>query len=315
MIRLLAQRVATGLLTILAISLVVFAGTEILPGDVVTAVLGQGAANVDVAAIRQQLNLDRPVPERYVTWLFSLASGDLGKSLGSGQSIATMIGERLPYTLRLAGVTALVAVPISVVLGLLAAMRAGSWFDRLTSGATMVFLSGPEFLVGTLLVILFAVNLRWLPAVSFASEPQGFVDHFRSMTLPVLTLTVAVIAPMARMTRSALLTALTSPAIEMAILKGMPRARIVLLHALPIALPPIITVIALNLAYLVTGVVIVEVVFNYPGMAKLLVDAVGTRDIPVVQACAMIFCFAFVALNLTADLLALVANPRRRYPR
>src|SRR5262249_40533555 len=150
------------------------------------------------------------------------------------------------------------AVPAAVGLGLVAATRAGSWLDRIIATLTVVFLSGPEFFIGTLLVVIFAVSLRWLPAVSYASEPQGVIDHIRSMALPVFTLTLAVIPPMARMTRSAVLGVLTSSAIEMAILKGMPRARIILVHALPNALPPIITVVALNLAYLVTGVVVVE---------------------------------------------------------
>jgi peptide/nickel transport system permease protein len=315
MAKLVIQRLAMGVLTILVISVIVFAGTEILPGDVVTAVLGQGASNVDVSAIRQQMHLDQPAAERYLTWLFALVTGDLGKSLASDVPISDLIGIRLPYTLRLAGATAILAVPLSVIMGLCAAMRAGSWFDRTISSATVVFLSGPEFLIGTLLVLVFAVQLRWFPAISFSSEPVGLMDHVRSMALPVLTLTAAIAAPMTRMTRSALLTVLTSPPMEMAILKGLSRRYIVLVHALPNALPPIITVIALNLAYLVTGVVIVEVVFNYPGMGKLLIDAVGARDIPVVQACAMIFCLAFVTLNLGADLLALAVNPKRRYPK
>ena len=315
MLQLLTHRLAHGLVTLLAISVIVFVGTQILPGDVVQAVLGQGASQVDVSAIRQQLGLDRPAPVRYLEWLVRLLQGDLGRSLATGRAIIEPISERLPYTLALAGCTAAVAVPLSVFLGLLAATFSGSWLDRVISAATVVFLSGPEFLLGTLLVIVFAVKLRWLPAVSHASEPVSLVDHLRSMALPVMTLAAAVTPAMTRMTRSAIMTVLTSQATEMAILKGLPRGRVILRHALPNALPPIITVVALNLAYLVTGVVVVEVVFNYPGLAKLLVDAVGTRDIPVVQACAMIFCTAYVLLNLGSDMLALAANPRRRYPK
>ena len=316
MVRLLAERFAFGLLTLLVISLIVFVGTEILPGDVVEAVLGQGAREVDVAAIRRQLGLDRPAPERYLQWLTALITGDLGgRSIASGRAIADIVSERLPQTLALASATAAVAVPLSLCLGLIAALRPGSWIDRGITTATVVLLSAPEFLLGTVLVIFFAVRLRWLPAVSYASEPTVFFDHFRSMALPVMTLTAAVIAPMTRMTRSAMLSVLASPAIEMAVLKGLSRSRIILRHAFKNALPPIITVIALNLGYLVTGVVVVEVIFNYPGLAKVLAEAVGARDIPVVQTCAMIFCSAYVVLNLAADMLALAANPRRRYPK
>lgn len=315
MFKLFLQRVGWGLTTLLAISLIVFAGTQFLPGDVVQAVLGQGASQVDVVAIRRQLGLDVPAPERYVSWLFGLLRGDLGKSLATGLSIADSIAERLPYTLLLAGCTAALSVPIAVGLGLVAAAAPRSALDRIISTMTVVFLSGPEFLVGTLLVVVFAVKLRWLPAISYAYPPTTIGDHLRSITLPVLTLAGVVVPPMTRMTRSAVISVMNSPAIEMATFKGLTRRHIVLRHALPNALPPIITVVALNLAYLVTGVLVVEAVFNYPGLAKLLVDAVSYRDIPVVQACAMVFCAVYVSLNVTADLLALAANPKRRYPR
>ena len=313
--RLILRRIFMGLVTIWVVSVLVFFGIEILPGDVAEAVLGQGATEETLAALRQEMGLNRPALVRYFDWLGGLVTGNLGDALGTGRSIAEMMGQRLPTTLLLGGVTALVAVPLALTLGLIAAMYPGSLFDRGVTVGTLCVISGPEFLIATVLVLLFAVQLRWVPAVSYLSDNATWVQYFRALFLPVATLTFAVLAPMTRMTRSAVLNVMTSPAIEMAILKGVPRMRIVLWHALPNAFGPIVNVIAINLAYLITGVVVVEVIFSFPGLAKLMVDGVQGRDIPVVQACAMFFCAIYISFYIVADVASILTNPRLRHPK
>ncbi len=299
----------------LVVSMLVFFGIEILPGDVAEAILGQGATPQTLAVIRAELGLERPAVVRYLDWLAGFVSGDLGEALGTGRAISELMAQRIPSTLLLGGVTALLAVPLALSLGLAAAMYPGSLYDRAITVVTLCVISGPEFLLATLLVLVFAVTLRWVPAISYLSDTATLEQYFRALFLPVLTLTFAVLAPMTRMTRSAVLNVMTSPAIEMAILKGVPRMRIVLWHALPNAFAPIVNVIAINLAYLITGVVVVEVIFSFPGLAKLMVDGVQSRDIPVVQACAMLFCAVYVGFYLIADVASIVSNPRLRHPR
>ena len=315
MLRLLARRLLLGLVVMWVVSILVFASTEVLPGDVAQAVLGQGATPEAVANIRARLGLNDPAYVRYYHWLGGLFSGDLGQSLASGHDISQMIGERIGNTLRLAGFTALIAVPLSVILGLVAAVYAGSLLDRGISMGTLCFIAVPEFFVAALLVFILAVKLRWLPPLSLPREGMSLTDTLRALAIPIATLTLAVMAHMTRMTRTAVLNVMSSGYIEQAILKGNSRARLIVLHALPNAWAPIVNVIALNLAYLVSGVVIVETIFSYPGLAKLMVEGVGYRDIPLVQALGMIFCATYVGLNLLADLFAILANPRLRHPR
>ncbi len=315
MLTLLTRRVFLGLMVMWVVSMLVFAATEVLPGDVAKAVLGQGATEEAIANIRARLGLDRPPHVRYLEWLGSLFTGDLGKSLTSGYDISELVGERFRNTLRLAGITALLAVPLAIALGLLAAIAADSPLDRSISIGTLCFVSVPEFFTAALLVFVLAVQLRWLPPLAYVRPDASFVDMLRSLALPVATLTLAVLAHMTRMTRTAILNVLTSPYIEQALLKGASRVRVILRHALPNALAPIINVVALNLAYLVSGVVIVETMFNYPGLGSLMVDGVAYRDIPLVQAIGMVFCATYVGLNLLADVLVILANPRLRHPK
>ena len=315
MLRLLTRRLLLGLVVMWVVSILVFASTEVLPGDVAQAVLGQGATTEAVANIRKRLGLNDPAYVRYLDWLRGLFTGELGQSLASGHDISQMIGARIGNTLRLAGFTALVAVPLSVVLGLIAAVFAGSFLDRSISMGTLCFVAVPEFFVAAFLVFILAVKLRWLPPLSLPREGMSFADAVRTMALPIATLTLAVMAHMTRMTRTAVLNVMSSAYIEQAILKGNSRVRLIVLHALPNAWAPIVNVIALNLAYLVSGVVIVETIFNYPGLAKLMVEGVSYRDIPLVQALGMMFCATYVGLNLLADVFAIMANPRLRHPR
>ena len=306
------RRLALGLVTMWVVSLLVFASTEILPGDVAESILGKEAPDDVIAVMRERLGLNEPAYVRYWDWLSGLFVGDLGVSLGSGREISELIDDRLWNTVRLASVTAIIAVPLAVILGLISAMRAGTFLDRSISIGTLCMISLPEFFVAALLVYVFAVQLRWLPALPIVRPDQSLWSSLTSMALPVMTLTFAVLAHMARMTRNAVINVLSSAYVEMALLKGVPNWRIILFHAFPNALSPIINVIALNLAYLVAGVVIVETAFGYPGLARLMVDGVATRDIPLVQACGMIFCATYVSLNLLADILSILSNPRLR---
>ncbi len=309
------QRLGLGILTVLIVSILVFVGTEILPGDVAYAILGQGATPELVANIQERLGLDEPAHLRYLAWLGELLRGDLGTSLANGAILNDVIGERIGNTVLLAAVTAAIAVPLSVVLGLIASTRPDSAIDRLISTSTLALISVPDFLIAVLLVSLFAVQLGWLPAIANLNRVDGFLEYARVLALPVTALSFTVMAHMARMTRSAVLNVLTSSPIEMAILKGVPKWRIILVHALPNAIAPIINVIALNLAYLITGIVVIESMFNFPGIGRLMVEGVTTRDIPLVQAAAMIFCSTYVVLNLAADIISLIANPRVRHPK
>jgi peptide/nickel transport system permease protein len=312
---LIAQRVAIGFLILLLVSVLVFVGTEVLPGDVAHAILGQSATPELVAQIRTRLGLDEPATLRYFYWLGNLLSGDLGISLASGAPISDLIGERIFNTFLLAVTTALIAIPLAVGLGLLAAIRPNGKADRAISGLSLALISVPDFLVAIVLVMIFSVSLGWFPAIANLRPGSDIGRVLLVLALPVTALVFTVLAHMVRMTRTAIIGVLTSPAVEMAILKGVPRWRILIVHALPNALAPIVNVIALNLAYLISGIVVIETLFNFAGLGRLTVEAVTTRDIPVVQACAMIFCAVYILLNLIADVVSVVSNPRLRYPK
>jgi peptide/nickel transport system permease protein len=315
MVRLIAKRFIVGAVTLWFVTVLVFVGTELLPGDVAEAILGQSATPETLAGLRSQLGLDRPAHVRYFDWLKGLFTGDLGTSLVGGAPIADLIGERLWNTLFLAGITATIAVPIAILLGLLAAMYPSSFFDRMVSMLTLSLVAVPEFLSGTILVLIFAVHLQWLPAISYMTEFRSIGHLMSSLAMPIFTLSFAITGQMARMTRATILNIMGSPYIEMALLKGVPRRRIIFLHSLINVVGPIANVVALNLAYLVSGVVIVETIFAYPGLAKLIVDAVSARDFPVVQSCAMVFCTAYIIFMLIADILAIISNPRLWHPK
>lgn len=313
LVRLLASRIAVAVLTLLFVSVVVFIGTNILPGDVADAVLGQSATPEAVAGLRHALHLDQPAYIRYFLWLGGLLTGDLGRSLVNDLPVASLIASRLPNSLMLIAVTAVVCVPIALMLGITSAIWRGGLYDRAASFLTMSVVAVPEFVIATLAVILFAVKLRWLPAFSDAVNIDSIGQFFRAFTLPVFTLSCVMTAQMMRMTRAAVIDTLRSSYVEMAVLKGARPMRVVLAHALPNAIGPIANAVALSLSYLLGGAIIVEIVFNYPGLARLLVDAVSTRDMPLVQACAMIFCAAYLFLVLLADVASILSNPRLRY--
>ena len=314
-LKLVAQRVGLGLLLVLAVSVLIFTGTQLLPGDVAQAILGQSATPQALENLRRDLGLNDPAYIRYFNWLGGVLTGDLGVALSNGQDIATQLGKRLGNTLFLASVAAIVSVPLSILLGLLAVRYRNRWPDKLISGTTLISISLPEFFIGYLLIYFVAVELGWFPSVSTVYEGMSFGERLAAVTLPAATLTLVVLAHMMRMTRAAILNVMQSAYIETAELKGLSQFDIIRKHAFPNAIAPIVNVVMLNLAYLVVGVVVVEVIFVYPGMGQYLVDHVSKRDVPVVQACGLIFAAVYISLNIIADVVAIVANPRLRHPK
>jgi peptide/nickel transport system permease protein len=309
------QRIALGLVTLWVVSMIVFFAIDLLPGDIATEILGQSATEETVASFRRELGLDQPLHIRYAEWLGGILNGDFGTSLANRRPIAELIGTRLSNTLFLAAVTAAVAVPFAIALGVLAALYRNGIFDRAVNVVGLVNISFPEFFVAYLMLLVFAVELGILPSLSSVDPADSLVSRLYSIALPVMTLTLIVMAHMMRMTRASIVNLMASPYIEMARLKGLNRMQIVVRHALPNAWAPIINVVVLNLAYLVVGVVVVEVVFVYPGLGQLMVDSVAKRDIPVVQACSIVFAAAYILLNLTADILSILSNPRLLHPK
>lgn len=310
---LLLQRLGIALVSLLAVSVIVFAITSVLPGDAAQEQLGQDATAEAVAALRTQMGLDVPAPERYLRWLGGLVQGDLGTSAASRIPVSELVGSRLPNSLLLAAVTALFSVPIALTLGIVSAVWRGSWFDRLASSAAVAVVSVPEFLVATLAVLVFAVKLKWLPALSYLNDVESIGQMLRAFAMPVLCLCCVIVAQMMRMTRAAVGDQLDAPYIEMVRLKGASPLRMVMAHALPNAIGPIANAVAMSLSYLLGGVIIIESIFNYPGIAKLMVDGVAQRDMPLVQTCAMIFCAGYLILVTLADVCGIVANPRLRH--
>ncbi|AZD29963.1 ABC transporter permease [Pseudomonas chlororaphis] len=309
---LIGRRMGAAVVTLLIVSMVVFAITAVLPGDAAQQALGQFATPEQVAALRLKLGLDQPGVVRYLHWLLSLLAGDMGTSVSNAMPVSELMAGRVPNTLMLAAVTAVVSVPVALTLGIGSAMGRGGRLDSILSFITLALVAVPEFLVATLAVLVFAVNLGWLSALSYASETHSPLQFLRTYALPVMTLCFVIVAQMARMTRAAVIDQLDSPYVEMARLKGVSPVRIVLRHALPNAIGPIANAVALSLSYLLGGVVIVETIFNYPGIASLMVDAVTNRDMALVQACTMLFCTAYLGLVLIADLCAILSNPRLR---
>ena len=314
-VALLSKRIGLGLVTLWVISVLIFVGVEALPGDLAEAVLGQSATPETVEAFRKELKLDLAPHVRYFTWLGAFVRGDFGNSLANRRPVADLISWRFANSLFLAGVTAMIAVPVAVLLGILAALYRNTLFDRFISMVTLSTISFPEFFVAYILIALLSVQMAIFPSIANINAQMNFWQKLYAIFLPCLTLAMVVTAHMMRQTRAAIINILSSPFIEMANLKGLGRLRVVVRHAFPNALSPVINVIALNLAYLVVGVVIVEVVFVYPGLGQLLVDSVSKRDIPVVQASGLIFAATYVLLNLLADVLSIVSNPRLRNPR
>lgn len=312
-----------GILTLFAVSIIIFSAIEMLPGDFGQAILGQSATPETVAAFRRQLGLDQPPYIRYLEWVLNAVQGDLGASFSGrnasgadrSREVVDLIAPRLWNTMFLASMTAAIAVPVSLMLGITTALFRNSLFDRSVNTVTLTTISFPEFFVAYILILLMSSLYPLFPSLANVDADTSIGERLYRTALPALTLTLVIVAHMMRMTRAAIINLLASPYIQMARLSGASQMEIILKHALPNAWAPIATVIAFNLAYLVVGVVVVEVVFVYPGVGQLMVDAVRTRDIPVVQGCALIFAVTYILLNLTADIIGIVTNPRLLHPK
>lgn len=308
-------RLAAGVISVLAVSLLVFLGTAMLPGDAATAMLGQYATKESVEALQKSLGLDLPLHTRYLNWLGNALTGDLGSSLSNGQPVASLMASRFVNSLILACTAAAVTLPISIAVGILAAAYKGSWFDSLISVISSALQSMPSFLIGYMLVFVFAVALGWFPPLSSVRPNASLWNWIQILSLPVLTLFFVAQAHVLRLTRAAILNTLSTDYVQMARIKGIPGRSVFMKHALPNAMSPIVSISMITIAHMIVDVVVIETVFNYPGMGKLMVDAVAYRDIPMVQACAVLFSIVFIGLNLIADVLAMAVNPRQRLPR
>ena len=313
--RMVLKRLFLGVGMLFVISVLIFIGVEALPGDLAEAILGQAATPESIQAFRSNLKLDLPPHTRYLSWIGGILQGDLGTSLANNRPIADLLGSRISNTFFLAATAAVCSIPISILLGILAALYRESFFDKFISIFTLSMISFPEFFVAYILMVLLAVEFQIFPSLAIVRDSMTFFERLYAISLPALTLTLIVIAHMMRMTRAAIINVLASPYIEMAHLKGIKKVRIIVQHATPNSLSPIINVVVLNLAYMVVGVVLVEVVFVYPGLGQLLVDSVSKRDLPVVQASCLIFAGVYILLNLLADVLSILANPKLRHPK
>ena len=310
-----AQRIAFAIVTLFIVSLFIYLGVELLPGDAAEVILGKTATPETVAIFRRELGLDLPLHTRYIEWVSNILQGDLGISISNRMEVSHQVGIRLFNTIFLASFAAVISMPLALALGILSALYRNTVFDRTINLTTLTTISFPDFFVAYILILFFAIKLNIFPSVSMIHPDTEFFDRLYRTLLPAITLTLVTVAHTMRMTRAAIINLLASPYIEMARLKGLSPARIIIKHALPNALAPIITVVVINLAYLVVGVVVVEVVFVYPGLGQLLVESVGKRDIPVVQAAALIFAVTYIFLNLLADILSIVSNPLLLHPR
>lgn len=315
LVKMVLQRLGIGVVLLLAASVLIFVGVEALPGDVAQAILGQSATETALRNLREQLGLNDPALVRYFKWLFGALQGDFGTALTNGQDIAGAVASRLGNTLFLAFWAAVISVPLAIILGLIAVRYRNRWPDKLISGVTLSTISLPEFVAGYILMYLFTVHLRWFSPISTIYEGMSLGEKLSAIALPVMVLVLVVLAHMMRMTRAAILNVMQSPYIETAELKGLRPFVIIARHAFPNAVAPVVNVVMLNLAYLVVGVVVVEVVFVYPGMGQYLVDHVAKRDLPVVQACGLIFAAVYIGLNILADVISILANPRLRHPK
>lgn len=313
---LIARRLGIGAITILAVSVIIFLGTKVLPGDAAQIRLGQEATEANIAALRAKLGLDLPLWQQYLNWLSGFLRGDMGTSLASDVPITDLIADRYQNTVIVSILTACIGVPVSLALGITAAMFPGSLYDRTLTLVSVTLVAAPEFFTATLMVLIFVFALGVGNAVVVGSiENMGPFELIGHFALPVAALCFVIASQMIRMSRAAVLNVMSSPYIEMAILKGVPRKRIILRHALLNAVGPIVNVVALNLAYLVTGVIVIEVFFAYSGLATLIVQGVQTRDFVLVQGLGMIFCTTYVVLMLIADIAAIASNPRLRHPK
>lgn len=315
MLVLIARRLILALITLFIISLIVFIGVEALPGDSATGYLGQMATPESLAALREEFGLNDPVVQRYFDWLGGILKGDLGVSMVKRKPVAELIGNRFRNTLVLAIAAALVGIPLAIVLGVIAGLMRDKWPDILVSTASIIAMTLPGFVTATLLIYVFAIRLEMFPAITLLPTDVPVVELLPNIVLPIITLTLIMVAHILRLVRTNMIDVMTSDYVQMARLKGVPTRQIVFKHALPNAMLPTINVVALTLAWLLGGVAIIETVFNYPGIGKLMIGAITDRDFALVQGIAIILSAVYIALNLIADLLSMILNPKLRTAR
>jgi peptide/nickel transport system permease protein len=313
MTKLVLRRLALAVLTLWLVSLLVFAATLALPGDAAQAILGREATPARLAALRDQLHLDEPVLTQYLKWLGGIVTGDLGNSAATQEPVSELLSDRVGNSLFLVLISAAVAVPMSILIGVWTAMRRDRPVDHIVSTASLILASLPEFVIGILLILLFATEVfHAFPAVSLLGPGQRAWDDPDVVVLPAATLVLAVVPYISRIMRGSMIEVLESEYVTMATLKGLPRRTVIWRHAVPNAIVPAIQVTALQLAYLAGGVVVVEFVFSYPGIGAALVEAVGNRDMPVVQAVTMLAAGIYVGLNILADVGTILVTPKLR---
>jgi peptide/nickel transport system permease protein len=306
------RRVGSGLLTLCLVAVVVFFAVEALPGDACTAYLGRLAQGPRLETCRTQLGLERPSYERFADWVAGAAVGDFGVSQKRAESVSGILVPRLRNTALLALLTALIAVPLAVGLGVIAGLARERFLDHLLSWLSLLAMTVPDFVSATLLVLVFSIWLGWFPGIVTAPADAPILELLSGTVLPIVALVLVATGHILRLIRSGMIEVMASDYVEVATLRGLPYWRIVLRHAFPGAIVPAIHLIGLTLGWLLSGVVVVEVVFNYPGLGRLMVDAVSDRDLPLVQAIALVLAAVHISMSLFADLLTVVANPKLR---
>jgi peptide/nickel transport system permease protein len=310
--RMLGARILLSILTLLLVSIIIFAIIEILPGDVASRILGRDATPQALALLRERLSLDDPSYLRYFRWLAGILQGDFGNALSSSRPITDILGPRLFNSMLLAAYAFLIYIPLALIPALIQAGQRDRKTDHIISVVNLVFLSIPDFLLGTILLVTFCVAIPIFPAISMVDESSSALHYLRAMTLPAVTLAIAMAIPAIRMLRDNLIEVLDSEYVRMAEMKGLPERAVLLRHALPNALVPTLNVTAINLGYLIGGVVIVEKVYSYPGFGRLLVDSLQLRDVPLIEATVVVAAAVYVGANLVADLGSVLLNPRLR---
>ena len=312
MLRLITQRLAMSLLVLALVSVIIFAMIELLPGDAATAYLGRNATPEGLARVRADLGLERPAPERFVAWVGDLLRADLGVSLSRQESVANVVWMRLRNSLLLGLSAAAIGVPLALTLGVVAGLTQDRWPDMIIATFSLVGMSLPEFVTGTLLIYLFSLQLNLFPAVTIANPDASLSELLPNIVLPMLSLLVLLTGYYLRIVRTSIINVMQSEYVLMARLNGLPFMRVVLRHALPNALLPAIAALALLMAWLIGNLFVIESIFNYPGIGRLMITAIHDRALPLVQGIAIVLAAIYVLVNLMADVLTLILNPRLR---
>lgn len=305
-------RLGIALVSLLAVSAIIFWCVDLLPGDAAERILGRNATPESLFLLREKLHLNLSSGERYIHWLTSLLSGDFGSSLVADRPVLDYISSRIANTALLSGFALLLYIPISIGLGVITAIYRGRFADHAISVIVLIFMCLPEFVIGILLIAIFAIKLAWLPPLALIGQAQSFGQLVQLIALPTITIVAAMSAYAVRMMRESLIEVLDSSYVLMAQLKGLPKWRVMLFHALPNALGPAINITALNVAWMIGGVVIVEAVFEFPGIGRLMVDSISNKDVPVILAISMVMTSAYIITNLVADILVILLNPKLR---